>query len=322
MKYFFSCDWGTSTFRLRLVDAEKQTILSEIKTDYGIASAFDGWKQAGAEEKERIAFYETYISEQVTNIRDSRDNSLSNLPVVLSGMASSTIGMLEMPYSSLPFKCNGIDLSVQTIAGGTGNYSKIIIISGVRTDDDVIRGEETMLTGCNVADDDRKQVFIFPGTHSKHIVVRNGIAVYFTTYMTGELFSLLSTKSILAASVKKPDQDFAGGDQYFTEGVIKGASTNIMNSIFHVRTNQLFSKMVAEENHSYLSGLLIGHELKDISNNKPDTITLVSGNELKKSYLLALNVLGFGNNVNYKNADDALINGQRNILEQKGYMNW
>lgn len=322
MKYFFSCDWGTSTFRLRLVDADKQTVLSEIKTDYGIASAFESWKQAGAKEKERIAFYETYISEQVKNIRYSYNDSSSNFPVILSGMASSSIGMLELPYKELPFQCNGIDLSVQTIAEGAGNYSKIIIISGVNTDNDVIRGEETMLAGCNVADDDSQQLFIFPGTHSKHIVARNAIAENFTTYMTGELFNLLSTRSILAASVKRPDQHYSNDDGHFTIGVIKGASSNIMNSIFHVRTNQLFSKMAPEENYSYLSGLLIGHELKNISDNKPDTITLVSGNELRQPYLLALDVLGFGTDVIYENADDALIKGQRNILEQQGLLNW
>ena len=70
MKNFFSCDWGTSAFRLRLVDAETLKLLSEIKTDYGIALAFELWKQTKQPEEKRIAFYQTYLFIQVKKIND------------------------------------------------------------------------------------------------------------------------------------------------------------------------------------------------------------------------------------------------------------
>ena len=50
---------------------------------------------------------------------------------------------------------------------------------------------------------DEEQVFIFPGTHSKHVTVKNGNVIDIKTYMTGEFFELLSVKSILSATIEK-----------------------------------------------------------------------------------------------------------------------
>src|SRR5580765_7410583 len=103
MKLFFSCDWGTSMFRLRLVDALNAGILSEIKTGYGIATAFESWKQNGADQNKRMPFYQTYLFDQVNKIATEFKGSVGNAPIVLSGMASSSIGMMELPYKKLPF---------------------------------------------------------------------------------------------------------------------------------------------------------------------------------------------------------------------------
>src|SRR5665647_430611 len=119
MKFFFSCDWGTSTFRLRLVNAEDARVLSAIKTDHGIAAAFKCWKQTNKDEKNRIAYYQTYLFEQVKKITTSFHHTFHNTPIILSGMASSSIGMLELPYKDLPFQCNGSDLIIHTIIPGT-----------------------------------------------------------------------------------------------------------------------------------------------------------------------------------------------------------
>jgi len=314
MKLFFSCDWGTSTFRLRLADAENANLLSEIKSNHGIAVTFEYWKQSGKNENDRIAFYQAYLFEQVKKMTISFKVSIENIPIVLSGMASSSIGMLELPYKELPFYCDGSDLLIHTMTSKQEVPSQIIIISGAKSEADVIRGEETILAGCDITADDKEQLFLFPGTHSKHIGVKNGLVHSITTYMTGELFDLLSNKSILSASVKKNDQPQSNND-FFAEGVQHGATSSLMNSIFHVRTNQLFNKVNAEDNYHYLSGLLIGHELKELAGNKLTPVTLVCNEGLKKAYLQALNILEF-KNLQYKNADVALVNGQRKIIER------
>jgi 2-dehydro-3-deoxygalactonokinase len=320
MKFFFSCDWGTTAFRLRLVDAENLTVLSEIKTGHGIAAAFECWQQANRHEKNRIAFYQTYLFEQVKKITGSYNGSFHNTPVIVSGMASSSIGMIELNYKEIPFQCDGSDLVTHIIPEGEDHPYKMIMISGARSETDVIRGEETMLAGCNILKNDTEQLFIFPGTHSKHIAVKNGLVKNITTYMTGELFDLLSNKSILSASVKKYDAGQSFNNRFFVEGVIKGKVSNLANSIFHVRTNQLFRKATFHENYDYLSGLLIGHELKDIAANKPAIIVLVCGEGLKIAYMQALEALDLSTGVDYINADEALIKGQWKIMKQPGYL--
>ena len=315
MKLFFSCDWGTSTFRLRLVDASNAKILSEIKTGYGIATAFESWKQNGRDQNERLGFYQRYLIDQVKTITSSFEGSVANAPIVLSGMASSSIGMLELPYKKLPFLCDGSDLLIHTIPSKEDTPAQIII-SGVRSETDVIRGEETILAGCDIERDDREQLFVLPGTHSKHINVQDGWVKDITTYMTGEVFDLLSNKSILSASVKKHTGEQDSNDRFFSEGVQKGATGNLVNNIFHVRTNQLFQKASPEENYQYLSGLLIGHELKELSRKMETCVTLVCSPSLKKAYLHALDVLRPGGQLHYKDADLALVNGQQKIMDR------
>ncbi|MEJ7588662.1 MAG: 2-dehydro-3-deoxygalactonokinase, partial [Ferruginibacter sp.] len=125
--------------------------------------------------------------------------------------------------------------------------------------------------GARIIANETEQLFIFPGTHSKHLSVKNGMVTSITTYMTGELFDLLSSKSILSASVKKNER--GDNSPFFIEGVIKGTGSNLTNSIFHVRTNHLFNKITSFENYDYLSGLLIGHELKEIARDRLTAIT-------------------------------------------------
>ncbi|MCW3091130.1 MAG: 2-keto-3-deoxy-galactonokinase [Ferruginibacter sp.] len=317
MKYFFSCDWGTSSFRLRLVETGGAKMVSSIETGHGIASAFDGWKQAGHSESERPLFFKRYLSEQVEKISSTYNEMVHGAPVVLSGMASSSIGLFELPYRKIPFHCDGSDLLVHRIPGDDTFTNDIILISGAKSEIDVIRGEETMLAGC-VLPNDAEQLLIFPGTHSKHIRVKGGKVQDINTFMTGELFNLLSSKSILSNSVEKDSGD-SEADVFFIKGVKEGSASNLLNSIFHVRTNQLFKKMTAFENYHYLSGLLIGYELQEITKDQPVATTLVCGEGLKKTYLQALDVLGLGA-TSCLDADEVLVKGQLQILGQRGYL--
>jgi 2-dehydro-3-deoxygalactonokinase len=189
----------------------------------------------------------------------------------------------------------------------------ILIISGIRTENDVIRGEETQLAGCLLMDDG---LFIFPGTHSKHILVKDGIAIDFKTYMTGELFELLATKSILSSSLVKgsvTDQSL----QAFDEGV-NDAGLNLLHASFLVRTNQLFNKYSKKENYYYLSGLLIGCELKDLKNASHSNIFLIGTRELCSYYEKALQILEPEKKIKTINAEEATIKGQYKIYSSAG----
>lgn len=316
MKKFLSCDWGTTSFRLRLVETENLTIIEEENTKQGIAETFQLWKQSRKNEESRLSFYVDIISKHIKSIEERSGNALDDVPLVISGMASSTIGMVDLPYKDLPFSVTGEDLEICIIEASENVKNKVVIISGVRTSDDVMRGEETKLVGCAAIDKPRDDIYIFPGTHPKHVEAKNGQAITFKTYMTGEFFELLSKKSILSVSVKKGEGlEVKNNLQSFVKGVNESKRSSLLHSSFLVRTNDVFKKYSLEENYFYLSGLLVGTELKDIVDESRN-ITIVGNEALNTQYLAALNVLNLpqqGMEVKSTDADEALIKGQMKV---------
>ena len=309
MKQILSCDWGTSSFRLRLINVTDVTLIAETTEGKGIAVVYNEWLNSGL--SERINFYKNILLSQIEKLAKG---SLDGIPIMISGMASSSIGITELPYTKIPFKMNDTGLHLYKIPADENCRHEILIVSGLRTDNDVMRGEETMLLGCGINNDE--QLFIFPGTHSKHVKVKDNAITDFKTFMTGELFDLLSNKSMLAASLEKSD-DLAETDmEQFKKGVNESVSANLLNNIFHIRTNHLLDKLSKKENYFYLSGLLIGEELKDIQKEKYKYVTVVSSGILSTLYSEALSALGFQNKLRHQNSDKALIKGQIFILNR------
>jgi len=162
-----SCDWGTSAFRLRLVNAENALVLNEVKGQQGIAAVYNKWIESNQPESKRVAFYSN-IFQSVLDGYFKED--IKDVPIIISGMASSTIGMKELPYAKLPFELSGDNLNIEKFEADNFCKNDILLISGLQTNVDVIRGEETLLLGCDINDD---ALVIFPGTHSKHVIVKD-----------------------------------------------------------------------------------------------------------------------------------------------------
>lgn len=249
--------------------------------------------------------------------------SLTGVPLVISGMASSSIGMKSLPYQELPLALDGSNILYHySKAAKTGDHA-VLLISGVKSESDVMRGEETQLIGCidDNSNNDGEQLYIFPGTHSKHIFIKDGHATDFRTYMTGELFALLSEQSILSSTVEKKENTSTDALTSFKLGVKDSVGSNLLNACFKVRTNSLFDKLSKTENYDYLSGLLIGSELQELqpAHNRPtyNRISLCCGSRLKLYYETALGVLGLSSKLfifNAQSMDEAVIRGQRKIL--------
>ncbi len=313
MSRFISCDWGTSSFRLRVVDQESQSVLAEVKSNQGIATVNEQWKEQAGDEKERSLFYQSIIAGQLEKLREQVTYSLQDLPIVISGMASSNIGMVELPYKMLPFAVDGSDLVHKRIDATATFPHKTMIISGARTANDVMRGEEIQLIGCDILSVE-KRVYILPGTHSKHISVSDKQVIDFKTYMTGEFFQLLSRHSILSNSVME-DSETCNSEAIkgFEEGVMHSIDDNLLHNAFMVRTNHLFGHFDKAVNYHYLSGVLIGAELKELAQRKT-SLTIV-GNELMRTYYAtALQRL---NHPNFEtvDADVALIKGHCKMVQ-------
>jgi 2-dehydro-3-deoxygalactonokinase len=309
-----SCDWGTSSFRLRLVDypsagSAPPNIRSSLHRPTGIAATFTDWQRSELPEEHRVDFYRAILKIALEDLQREHAVDLDGVPVILSGMASSSIGMMELPYHPLPFSLSGKDLEPAMLPATTDFPHAILLVPGVRSADDVMRGEETQLIGCGQQPPQSLagRLFIFPGTHSKHIIVRDGRAIAFDTAMTGEFFSLLSKQSILATSVEASPLSF----EAFIAGIDAARNSSILHSAFLVRTNQLFAKFSKADNYHYLSGLLIGEELKGL---RVQPVTLVAVAPILRSYQLALARLGF-HSVEIIDADGALVDGHCRLFE-------
>ncbi len=311
MRKFISCDWGTSSFRLRVIDADTKAILAEVKSATGIASAYGLWKNANTD---RISFYGDIILQYLNELKQQYQHSLNDATIIASGMISSAIGMFELPYAFIPFDTQSTALLTHVIRGfGNGNHN-LIIVSGLRSDNDVMRGEETKLAGAVLNNSGGRQLIILPGTHAKHVIIEDGIIKDLKTFMTGEVFALLTTKSILSGSVEAAGDN---AEEVFLQGVKDAAKSGFLNNIFHVRTNALFGLLSKNKNYQYLSGLLIGEELKSIDKDNFDTIILIAEGKLLSLYKEALKGIDFCGSVKFLNADVALINGQSAIFNQQ-----
>lgn len=310
MNKFISCDWGTSNLRLRLVDKDSRSVLKEIASNEGIASVYHSWKNepAGAY---RFFYYLSVLKKHIDQWKDEDGSLPENTPLLISGMASSTIGIVELEYAPMPMRADGSGLLVKKIDNSIPFPFPVLIISGSCTSADTMRGEETLLAGCETQPD-KTELFLFPGTHSKHVTVTDGIANSVATYMTGEFFALLSHQSILSVSVQEPERDI--DTVFFAKGITDGSEMNLLNSVFRVRTNHLFKKMTTTENFHYLSGLLIGAELGAIKEKDIDLITVVAGDALMSKYMAGLKLLKPGKKINQQEAGAALVNGHCKIV--------
>jgi 2-dehydro-3-deoxygalactonokinase len=318
MEYFLSCDWGTSAFRLRLVTVPDLKVIAEEVSDQGISGVYQLYQLT--QPANRPGFYLEIVAEHIRKLEIKVNLALEKVPVVVSGMASSSIGLLELPYHELPFALDGSDVKTHFFRADATIPHDLVLISGIKSEHDVMRGEETQLIGLapEFLAAGPEQVYIFPGTHSKHILVQENRAVAFKTYMTGEFFALLAEHSILRNTISAPD-DLAEPTftASFTKGVKAAIGANLLHAAFRVRTNNLFGRFSPAENLNYLSGLIIGSELQDLlpSNSR---IYLVAGERLQKYYHLALQTLGLSERVQTFPArwvDEAVVRGQYKIYQ-------
>lgn len=320
-KYFLSVDWGTTNFRLRMVEYQSQKVIEEtFLQNGGVKNLFYQWKKEGG--SRRLIFL-NFLKNQINNLKVEKP---ADTPVMISGMASSSIGLLELPYAKLPFATNGENSIVNFIKPNGMIGYPVYLISGIKSETDIIRGEETQLIGCIKERDSQvgDQLYIFPGTHSKHMLVRENQVIDFKTYMTGEIFGLLATNSIIGDSVK------AGGKKIgikaknsFESGLKAAIRGNFLNETFQLRANYLFKKISKEDNFYYLSGLMIGTEIKTLLSKSYSEILVVCGSSIHAYYKMAFEMLGFTENIKMFSARDAdrlAIKGQYKILKNKIYI--
>jgi 2-dehydro-3-deoxygalactonokinase len=209
-------------------------------------------------------------------------------------MIGARQGWVEAPYAQCPAGLREIASAIVTIE--TRTLGDIGLVPGVSTAGrdgapDVMRGEETQILGALAAMNRVEGVFVLPGTHSKWARVEAGRIVSFATYMTGELFATLKDHTILGRLMETGPEDKLG----FAEGV-RAASRleqpgDILHAIFMTRTLGLFDRLKPGQLSDYLSGLLIGAELRTGARDAPGAVVIGSP-ALTARYCAAGELLG------------------------------
>lgn len=303
--YFISCDWGSSNFRLRLIERESLKVVMSSNSEQGVARNFEEWKES---REPREEFFLKIIRGHIDNLQRYSPVKPDEFPLIISGMASSSIGLRELPYAECPTAADGSGFHVAAIEHSLFK-NRTWLVSGVRSPDDMMRGEETQVAGVEYGSGTELTV-ILPGTHSKHVKIAGGKMTGIKTYMTGEFFELISKHSILSHSVRRTE-NFWGNSAAFKKGVRQAVKGNFLNNIFSLRVKSLFDKLSAGDGYQYLSGMLIGTELKDVEGE----ISLVGNIFQADLYRNAIALINPSGSFNFFDVEVAIVNGHSRILE-------
>ena len=288
---YVAVDWGTSSFRLWLVD-RTGNVLSERRSHEGMMAAG------------RLGF------PAVLQSHLDAVGAADGLPVIICGMAGARQGWVEAGYVDTPAPLASI---LKQAVAVPGQHRDIRILPGIAQRDpiapDVMRGEETQLLGVLGMDAAGDALVCMPGTHSKWVKANGGTVERFATFMTGELFDAVSRETILSHAVTGADD--AVDIDAFKSAVMAAFETPALaaNLLFQVRSGQLLYGGTPSSAREKISGTLIGLELAaGLAEAIPGTgITLVASGRLEVLYQLAFDTVSVP--VRCIGAEDAVRRG-------------
>ncbi len=266
---WIAVDWGTSHVRAWAMSGDRS--VGEATSDQGM-----GGLKRSQFEPILTALIEPWLGK-------------SHVPVVACGMVGSAQGWIEAPYLTVPTE----PLSDQLVRAECRDprYS-VHVIPGISQSNppDVMRGEETQIAGFLAAEPGFDGVICLPGTHTKWAQISAGEVVSFRTFMTGELFGLIATRSVLRHSLSE------GWDADAFAGAVSDTMARpeaIASLLFRLRADDLLNGSAPDIARARLSGLLIGAELAAA---RPywlgQRIALIGSNRLAAHYATALDQQG------------------------------
>lgn len=278
---FVAVDWGTSSFRLWVMGRDGQI--------HGESRGPEGMIHCGT------AGFAPVLAAHLARAKASPD-----LPVLICGMAGARQGWFEAPYADLPAEVTALASQAARLSDhlltDLPNLGDVRILPGLAQRDnahpDVMRGEETQLLG--LAHQAIEGLVCMPGTHCKWATLQDRAVTGFVSYITGELFDLLSRHSILrhampeTRSIAPDDPDFlTAADQALADPGL------LTEALFPLRADQLLNYRAQKATQARLSGLLIGAEVgRQIANGKVKSVTLVGQEGLGALYAAALTRAG------------------------------
>lgn len=291
-------DWGSSNFRAFLINNEG-AILDTVNGDLGVLNI-----KNGCIETVLLGYISPWIADK-------------KLPIMMAGMVGGAIGWQDTGYVNAP--CTSADMANNLQLAKNKSNLDIRIVPGVKyvmenNVCDVMRGEEVQVFGAVLAVEKQsgelsnktlsETMFCLPGTHSKWVEVakdtqQKTVITSLSTFMTGEMFNLLSKHSILSDGLDSLDITQTDIPSFIKGVGVSQTKTSLLSALFSARTLKLDKQLLAEHVPSYLSGLLIGAELAGIKTQLNDIkhVYLIGNSSLNTLYCEALKELGFTSSI-------------------------
>lgn len=270
-------DWGTTSFRAALADGDG-AVLERCEKPQGIMAA--------------DARFADVLREAIAPWRQSHPD----LPILMCGMIGSRQGWHEVPYVHCPATLASISAAVTMFE--EPDIGAIGIVPGVdvRTAGDapdVMRGEETQILGAITLLGLDTAICVHPGTHSKWIRVENRTITGFETFMTGEVYAALRGHTILGRMMADEGFSETGFRRGLEASAENGAGPGaLLHRIFSTRTLGLFGELEAADSADYLSGLLIGSEMRESMRQGAQDLVILGAHNLEVRYRMAADHLG------------------------------
>ena len=257
-------DWGTSNRRVFTL-ADDGTVQDRRADDQGVLHCKD-------------------FKGEVDAIRQAAGGA----PVLMAGMIGSNRGWVEVPYVHAPVDLAAIAAGVKWVEPGVGIVPGVAYRDGTAAD--VMRGEEVQIIGALALGLIGDGLVAHPGTHGKWVEVEHGCIARFRTVMTGDIFAALKAKSILSDLLAHD----AGIGDAFVAGVDHGLTgTDLTAELFTVRARVLLGAARAEDAASYVSGLLMGSEVRiGLGRLRAEVVPVIGTSELTERLAVALGRAG------------------------------
>lgn len=265
-------DWGTSSFRAWLM-GQGGAVLEQIASDAGILNLRDRGFEAA---------FDSALGPWFAQAAD--------VAVIASGMITSRNGWVETPYLPLPLDAGALAAALTAHRTAAGRAVHFVPGARCETDGmpDLMRGEETELVG-HLEQSGSDGVVVLPGTHSKWARAQGGRLTGFRSCMTGEVFALLHDHSILGRLAEPGPFD----DGAFRRGLgVSGRDGPLLARIFSARSLVLMGGLAPGQVADYLSGILIGDEIRTMGRTGHGAVTIIGRGDLAERYRLALEQSG------------------------------
>jgi 2-dehydro-3-deoxygalactonokinase len=288
---WIAIDWGTTNFRAWFIKEGK--VLKEINKPHGI-------KNIPNNNFENILIKNIKLPKKIN----------CKIKIISCGMIGSKQGWFDCGYEKkLNLKKNNL-VKIKT----KNKYLDFYIVKGLSQNNpyDVIRGEETQIIGYLQSNKKFSGFICLPGTHSKWVKITKGKLIKFKTYMTGELFEIISRNSILKHSFV----DKKINTKTFKNSVLlsQKKNFNFFDYLFEFRSRTLLSKKKYNPK-SELLAYLIGNEIKsNIINIKDSKVIIIGSHYNSKLYSHAMQVLKINNTI--VESKNTTINGLKTLFNK------